>query len=136
MTWILKPIQVITCYFTPKKKRWNRVISVIVYLRSMWNGQMFDKSSLLWSFSGSPCKLFQDKKSQSRFIKSLLGNDRMPCSRSYEWSTLERMWEDTTPSHSGFFVSRRTRTISNLLNKGPESAVLTDRARKKKTTEK
>jgi len=42
--------------------------------------------------------------------------------------TSERIWDETTASQSGFFVSNRTRTISNLLNKGPESVVLTDRA--------
>lgn len=31
-------------------------------------------------------------------------------------------------SHSGSFVSKRTRTISNLLNNGPDRVVLTDKA--------
>lgn len=31
-------------------------------------------------------------------------------------------------SHSGFLVSKRTRTISNLLKSGPERVVFTDKA--------
>lgn len=40
------------------------------------------------------------------------------------------MWDETIASHSGFFVSKSTNIISNLLNNGPESVVLTDKARK------
>jgi hypothetical protein len=36
------------------------------------------------------------------------------------------------PSKSGFFLSKRTITISNLLNNGPDSVVFTDKAEKKK----
>ena len=35
-------------------------------------------------------------------------------------------------SNSGFFLSKRTRTISNLLNNGPDSVVFTDKAEKEK----
>lgn len=38
------------------------------------------------------------------------------------------MCEETTASQSGFLVSKRTRTMSNLLSSGPESVVLTDKA--------
>lgn len=39
--------------------------------------------------------------------------------------TSTRMWDETIASHSGFFVSNRTRTIINLLIKGLDRVVLT-----------
>lgn len=42
--------------------------------------------------------------------------------------TIPRIWDDTMASHSGFLVSKRTRTISNLLKSGPDRVVLTDNA--------
>lgn len=47
-------------------------------------------------------------------------------------NTSANIWDETILSHFLFFVSKRTRTISNLLNSGPESVVFTDKAEKKR----
>lgn len=91
----------------------------------MVSGQILDRSSWWFSFSFSPLVHNRENSCQIHwsFFRSKLDNHvHLAC------ITSARMWYETTASQSGFFVSKRTRTISNLLNKGPESVVLTDRA--------